>query len=255
MNALTVEQRYNLLCIADVRVATFRSVDDLVAAARQLEAFVVNGAAPVAFLRGPGEVVAERGIDLEDLGLGNEGAARDWLPELEPGEPGRTYRDPLTEARAHPVSADVPVMSSPDQGQATDPLEAIFAQLQAAVEKGLPCPRNVDLGEPIGLFGGPIVASLVGKLRDDGRIEVESRGCKRRVAIGGRWTLWTGETPVSAAPASDPLETAVLFLRSRGFTVVKVFNDWLLNDRDVTPAELIAKAEQVRTRSPNSKTV
>lgn len=236
MTALAPASRYELLCIADARLSNDLGLDALIAAAERLEAFVVHGhAKPLPILHGELQEAVAAG-DYSGT------TARDWLPTLQAGEPAPVASDSLP--------APAPAEADDLQRQ----LDAVYAQLQDAVEKGLPCPRNVDLGGLVKLPAGWVI----GKLRDTGRIEIETRGCKRRVGIGGRWTLWTGEAAASdtlAEPAADPLNSAVIYLRSRGFTVVKIAGDWLLNDRDVTPQDLIAKAEQVRTRSEDAKSV
>ena len=262
MNALAPSQRYELLCIADARLSVDLGIDALVDAAERLESFVLGGVSlpnPVVD-REPVNPVVD--VDQDpipgpwdgapvDLSCATDAAVYLHGVDLIPDLPTQAVEE------AQPVKAEVPppAVCEPDP-DAERLLDGVYAQLVEAVEKGLPCPRNVDLGGLIGITGGATVGGLVGRLRDSGRIEVETRGCKRRVGIGGRWTLWTGEAPVVVAPpAADPLGTAVTYLRSRGFEVAKIAGDWMINDRDITPEGLIQKAEQVRTRSENAKTV
>ena len=248
MAAATPYQRFELLRIADARLDLSLGIEALVSAAAQLEAFVRDGAPAAAPAMADDPYSGTR--------------ARDWLPDLEPGEPGSAVDG------ADSVAAGVPLAEAADtdalyRGQ----IERVFAQLLAAVDQALPCPRNLDLGGPLDLSAAA-ASLLVCDLRDSGRIEIESRGSKRRVGIDGRWTLWTGGIPPAApGPVAEPLpdappsmaapivppdeevKAAAAFLRTRGYTVSWVAGDWMINDRDITPAELVAKAEAVRSRS------
>jgi predicted transcriptional regulator len=68
----------------------------------------------------------------------------------------------------------------------------IYAMLNAAAERGEPCPVNVDLEMAVGFSSCSMASKIIGQLEAKGHIVVERSQKARRVMITatGKWTPW-----------------------------------------------------------------
>lgn len=154
-----------------------------------------------------------------------------------------------------PVEAPPPAEAPPPIAEPAGPslADRVHGLLAAAAREGRPCPTGRDMAQALDDTES-MITSAFATLRGDGRIQVETRGPRRRVLVDGRYTGWTGGwvPPEESAPgeavdaAAAPLEEEIAFLASRGVEIARVGGEFWFRDKVIGEADIRAMAQRKR---------